>query len=1140
MQLRLIDGTSNSTITQAIDLPIRFTSGESMTVCFYVTPLDPSCPLVLGYNWLTRYNPLIDWVLGSIEFRTTDLDPSPTLTSPVVTPTSLATQDTPSLTSDSVIPRISFLSAAEFVRAQVSPGVQSFTLTISDPAVYGKATSVADDVPDLSHVPREYHDFADVFNKRKADTLPSHRPYDLKIDLEDGASPPIGPMYSLSQSELATLREFIDEHLRIGFIRPSKSPHGAPVFFIKKKDGSLRLCVDFRGLNKISKKDRYPLPMINDLLATAGKARIYTTIDLRHAYHLVRITEGDEWKTAFRTRYGSFEWLVMPFGLTNAPAAFQRFMNDIFSDLLDVNVIVYLDDILIFSDDPVDHIKHVREVFRRLRLNELYARPDKCFFSKDTVEYLGFILTKDGLTMDPRKVQVIMDWPEPRKVKDVQSFLGFANFYRRFISGYSEIVVPLTRLTRKDVKWNFTDDARNSFNTLKHAFTSAPVLTHWIPGKPIVVETDASDYALAAILSIQDDTGEIHPVAFHSRCFTAAELNYDTHDKELLAIFAAFKAWRHYLEGSPTPVDVVTDHKNLEYFCTTKVLTRRQVRWSEYLSQFNLIIRFRPGRLGTKPDSLTRRWDVYPKGGNSDYAKVNPENCRPVFTQDQLSASLRATQLYEPVLRASIIMDQDQLHADIRQALPNDPLFIAHQENPKPHWSVDPDGYLRHDNLIYIPDTDDLRLRVLRCKHDHILSGHPGQNKTVELIRRDYTWPGLREFVKKYCKSCTVCMRTKPQRHKPYGLLKQLPIPIRPWNSISMDFIETLPTSDGCDSILVVVDRSSKQGIFIPTTIHCTSEDLALLFIIHVFSKHGIPEHVTSDRGPEFVSRFFRSLGKALDMKLHYTSGYHPEGDGQTERTNQTLEQYLRIFCNYQQDNWKTLLPLAEFAYNNAPSATTGISPFFANKGYHPNFTLHPDRDLASSRARNLVVNLDELHQELKATIADAQRRYQGPADARRMPAPSFSVGQQAFVKAKFFRTTRPSKKLSEKFLGPFEILAQAGSHSYTLRLPDTIRGVHPVFHVSMLEPATPNEIPNRTASPPPPVEVQGELEYEIAEVLDSKFDRRRTCKLLYYVRWLGYEGTDEEYSWLPATELEHSKDLTSDFHSAYPDKPHL
>ena len=263
----------------------------------------------------------------------------------------------------------------------------------------------------------------------------------------------------------------------------------------------------------------------------------------------------------------------MPFGLTNAPAAFQRFMNDIFSDLLHVNVIIYLDNILVFSDNPDDHIKHVREVFWRLRLNALYARPDKFFFSKDTVEYLGFILTTDGLTMDPRKIQVIMDWPEPRKVKDVQSFLGFANFYRRFISGYSEIVVLLTHLTCKDIKWNFTDDAHQSFNALKHAFTSAPVLTHWIPGKPIVVETDASDYALAAILSTQDDSGEIHPIAFHSRCFTSSEINYDTHDKELLAIFTAFKAWRHYLEGSPTPIDMVTDHKNLEYFCTTKVLT---------------------------------------------------------------------------------------------------------------------------------------------------------------------------------------------------------------------------------------------------------------------------------------------------------------------------------------------------------------------------------------------------------------------------------------------------------------------------------------------------------------------------------------------------------------------------------------
>ena len=512
IELTLFDGSSNAIITESVELPVKFPTGESMTITFYVTPLDPSCSVVLGYNWLSRYNPLIDWAMGSIIFRPHLLDGS------VPTPTSSAKEATPPLQNPSVsletpitpitptpsdsVPRISMIGAAAFVRACKLPGAQSFKIHLSDPSVSAKSASVSDEVPDLSHIPEEYHDFADVFSKAKADTLPPHRPYDLKIDLEEGSSPPVGTLYSLSQSEVVALREFIDEHVRIGFIRPSNSPHGAPVLFVRKKDGSLRLCVDFRGLNKISKKDRYPLPFISDLLSTAGKARLYTTIDLRHAYHLVRVADGDEWKTAFRTRYGSFEWRVMPFGLSNAPAAFQRFMNDIFIDLLDVHVIIYLDDILIYSDNPADHRKHVREVLRRLRKHGLYARPDKCRFSSDSVEYLGFILSKEGLKMDPSKVQTIQDWPEPRKVKDIQSFLGFANFYRRFISEYSDIVIPLTRLTRKGVPWNFSDDARNSFNTLKSAFISAPVLTHWVPDRPIIVETDASDYALGAILSI--------------------------------------------------------------------------------------------------------------------------------------------------------------------------------------------------------------------------------------------------------------------------------------------------------------------------------------------------------------------------------------------------------------------------------------------------------------------------------------------------------------------------------------------------------------------------------------------------------------------------------------------------------------
>jgi hypothetical protein len=286
------------------------------------------------------------------------------------------------------------------------------------------------------------------------------------------------------------------------------------------------------------------------------------------------------------------------------------------------------------------------------------------------------------------------------------------------------------------------------------------------------------------------------------------------------------------------------------------------------------------------------------------------------------------------------------------------------------------------------------------------------------------------------------------------------------------------------------------------------------------------------------VSHFFRSLGTALDMNLHFTSGYHPEGDGQTERVNQTLEQYLRCYCNFQQDNWSQLLPLAEFAYNNAPSETTGSSPFFANKGYHPSLTVHPERDMASARAREFAVDLGELHDTLKTNIRHAQQRYKRGADNRRIPPPDFKIGQKVYVKAQYFNTTRPSKKLAEKNFGPYEIIAQPGSLSYTLRLPPALRAVHPVFHVVMLEPAPTSNIPNRTDDPPPPVEIEGEIEYEIAEILDTKLDRRRRCKLQYLVRWTGYEGTDEETSWITADELSHAQELVQDFHSAYPHKP--
>jgi hypothetical protein len=758
-------------------------------------------------------------------------------------------------------------------------------------------------------IPQQYHNFLDVFSKSKGTSLPPRRTYDHKIELEPSTTPPFGPIYSLSKVEQLALKMFLDENLANRFIRPSQSPAGAPVLFIKKKDGSLRLAIDYCGINKITKKDRYLLPLIPDLLDCLRAARVFTKIDLCSAYNLVHIAEGDKWKTAFRTCYGSYEFLVMHYRLTNAPASFQRFMNDIFKDMLDVCVVIYLDDILIYSADPNKHKEHVTEVLRRLRAHSLFAKIEKCEFSVDTTSFLSFVVSPNGLHMDESRIQVIRDWPTPQKVRDVQSFLGFANFYHRFIANYSDMTIPLTRLMRKKEPWLWSPACKEAFNLLKRAFASAPILHHFDPSLPPIVETNASDYAIARILSIRTNNGDVHLVAFYSCTLNSTKLNYDTHDKELLAIFEAFKIWRHYLESPHHTIDVITDHKNLLYFSTTKTLSRRQARWSEYLSAFNMTICFRPSKLGEKPDTLTRRADYYLKKGDRDFDLVNPQNLQPIFTQEQLAMSLRATVLCETardaaalVDSATPIIDSALLINDIKTAYDSDPITCHELEccrdgTPSDRFSLSPSSLLLLDNRVYVPDhhpdTGSLRTCVLQEKHDHPTAGHFGYNKTLQLLRREYIWPSIRTDCKNYVAQCVLCAHNKPSRHRPYGLLQPLPIPERPWHSISMDFIKQLPPLNRFTAILVIIDRLSKEAIFIPTTNEATAVDIANAFVTQVFSKHSIPLHVSSNRGSEFTSHFFRSLGSLLRMRLHFTSGHHPLANGQVERVNSTLEQYL-------------------------------------------------------------------------------------------------------------------------------------------------------------------------------------------------------------------------------------------------------
>ena len=390
-------------------------------------------------------------------------------------------------------------------------------------------------------LPKQYHDFLDVFSKKESDVLPEHRPYDHAIKLKEGFPIPNQALYGMSRTEIEELRRYLDENLSKGFIRASKSPAASPVMFVKKPGGGLRFCVDYRGLNAITIKNRYPLPLITETLNRLSRAKIFTKLDIISAFNRLLIKEGDEELTAFRTRFGLFESLVLPFGLCNGPASFQHFINDTLREYLDDFCTAYLDDILIYSEIEGEHEIHVKRILIKLREAGLQVDITKCKFHVTEVAYLGLIVTTEGIKMDPAKIETVTHWPIPINMKDVQSFLGFANFYRRFVYGFSKIAGPLTNLTKKEVSFQWTDKCQQAFETLKKAFTSELILMHFDPYRPIIVETDASYYVSGGILSQYDNENVLRPITYSSKKHNPAECNYEIYDKELMAIVRCFE-----------------------------------------------------------------------------------------------------------------------------------------------------------------------------------------------------------------------------------------------------------------------------------------------------------------------------------------------------------------------------------------------------------------------------------------------------------------------------------------------------------------------------------------------------------------------------------------------------------------------
>jgi len=892
-------------------------------------------------------------------------------------------------------------------------------------------------------VPEKFHEWIKVFGKKQLERMPTRKLWDHAIDVKEGFVPRKGKVYPLSREEREEVREFVKEQLQKGYIRPSKSPQMAPVFFVGKKNGKKRMVQDYQYLNEWTVKNNYPLPLISDVLENIGTKKVFTKMDLRWGYNNVRIKEGDEWKAAFTTPEGSFEPTVMFFGLTNSPATFQAMMNELLRDLTDTGkVAVFIDDVIVGTETEEEHDELVAEVIRRLEENDLYVKPEKCKWKVREVEFLGVVIGPEGIKMEKEKVKGVLEWPTLKCVKDVQKFLGLANYYCRFIEGFATVARPLHDMVKKDKKWEWTEKQEEAFRELKKRFTEEPVLAAPDLDKKMRMEVDASDYVTGGVLSMECRDGLWRPVAFLFKSLNETERNYEIHDKEMLAIIRGLEAWRHLLEGTQYKFEIWTDHKNLEYFMKVQKLNQRQARWALYLSRFDFTLKHVAGSKMGKADGLSRRadWKVGTDKDNEDQ----------IFIKDQWICNI-----YEVVVEGPEV----EIVEKIRKARSKDEDIVRVVEEMKKvgvkelrgnEWKIEGDLVLK-EGKVYVPKDEELRAEVIQLHHDVLAAGHGGRWKMVELATRNYWWLGVTRDVGKYVERCNLCQRMKNRTEELVGKLKLSEVPQKTWSHLTVDFITKLPVVAEKDAILVVCHRLSKMTHFVATMKGTSTEGLARLFRDNVWKLHGLPESVVSDRGPQFAAELTKELNRMLGIKTKLSTAFHPQTDGQTERMNQELEQYLWFFIEHRQKDWPERLAMAEFMVNNKVHTATKVSLFMANYGKEMRMGGDIRKRGKVENATEFVERMKKVHEEAEAALRKTQEEMKRYADGERKETEVWKKGDQVLLSTKdLVFKERLSKKLTERYMGPYAIEEVVSSNAVKLRLPSSMR-IHLVVNVSRI-----------------------------------------------------------------------------------------
>ncbi|CAJ2651382.1 unnamed protein product [Trifolium pratense] len=864
----------------------------------------------------------------------------------------------------------------------------------------------------------------------------------------------------------------VQEMLAAGIIRQSTSSFSSPIILEKKKDNTWRMCIDYRALNKVTIPDKFPIPVIEELLDELHGADYYSKLDLKSGYHQVRVREEDIGKTTFRTLEGHYEFLVMPFGLMNAPSTFQNLMNDVFRQLLRKGVLVFFDDILIYSRGWDNHMNKLEEVLQLLDKHKLVVNQKKCSFGKRTVEYLGHLINKEGVAVDPSKVNSVLQWPTPKNVKGVRGFLGLAGYYRKFIRDYGKIAKPLTELTKKDnFKWGV--EAQQAFEELKKKLTTAPVLSLPNFDKDFLIECDASGGGIGAIL-MQDK----RPIAYYSKALGVRNLTKSAYEKELMAVVLAIQHWRPYLLGRKFTVS--TDQKSLKQLMQQRIVTAEQQNWAAKLLGYDFEIVYKQEKLNKGADALSRVHEGTEFSSITSYVK------------------------WSQIQQIKKEVEQDEKLQVIISAIQQDPNSKIGYEYKQ--------GVLLFNGRLVVSSKSPLIPVFLKEFHCTPQAGHSGFYKTYRRIAANIHWIGMKGAIQDFVNSCDVCQRQKYLATAPGGLLQPLPIPEQIWEDISIDFITGLPKSKGFEAILVVVDRLSKYSHFIPLKHPYTARSIAEVFCKEVVKLHGVPLSIVSDRDPIFISNFWMELFRMQGTQLRMSTAYHPETDGQTEVVNRCLETYLRCFISDQPKTWVAWIHWAEFWFNTNFHSATGKTPFEIAYGrLPPHVTRWVLGETRVEAVQRDLIDRDEALRQLKHQLLRAQEKMKNQADKKRVER-SFMIGEWVFVKLRAHRqksvVTRISAKLSARYYGPYPIIERVGDVAYKLKLP-TGSKVHPVFHVSLLKKAVGNYDENEEL---PQLMDEGE-NYEPEAVLATrKINQQGEEIKQVLVHWKGQ--TAEEATW--------------------------